>query len=66
VGPSAGLDTVVKRKNSRSVPGLEHPIIQPVAQRFTVELRRLLIRPVHYILAENSEGKREMGRLKIR
>jgi hypothetical protein len=30
VGPRAGLDSAVK-KNSQPLPGLEHPIIQPVA-----------------------------------
>jgi hypothetical protein len=30
-------------KNSQHLPGLEPPIIQPVAQRYTAELYRLLI-----------------------
>jgi hypothetical protein len=32
---------VVKEKNSQPLPGLEPPIIQPVAQRYTTELSRL-------------------------
>jgi len=40
MGPKASLDTVVKR-NSQPLPGLEPPIIQPVAQRSTTELFRL-------------------------
>jgi hypothetical protein len=31
-----------EEKNSQPLPGLEPPIIQPVAQRYTVELSRLL------------------------
>jgi hypothetical protein len=42
VGPRAGLDAVVKKKNSQSLPGFESPIIQPVAQSYTAELSRLL------------------------
>jgi hypothetical protein len=36
VGPKADLDTVAKRKNSQPLPGLEPPIIQPIAQRYTI------------------------------
>jgi hypothetical protein len=32
-----------EKKNSQSLPGLELPIIQPVAQRHTTELTRLLL-----------------------
>jgi hypothetical protein len=31
-----------EEKNSQFLPGLEPPIIQPVAQRYTTELSRLL------------------------
>jgi hypothetical protein len=41
VSPRAGLDAMVKRKNSQPLPGLEPLIIQPVAQRYTTELFRL-------------------------
>jgi hypothetical protein len=34
---------VREEKNSQPVPGLEPPIIQPVAQRYTTELSRLLL-----------------------
>jgi len=36
-GPRAGLEAVVKKKNSQPLPGLESPIIQTVAQRYTTE-----------------------------
>jgi hypothetical protein len=32
-----------EKKNSQSLPGLDPPIIQPVAQRYTTELSRLKI-----------------------
>jgi hypothetical protein len=35
-----------EEKNSQLLPGLEPPIIQPLAQRYTSELSRLL--PIHY------------------
>jgi hypothetical protein len=38
VGPRAGGD----EKNSQALPALEPPIIQPVGQRYTAELSRLL------------------------
>jgi hypothetical protein len=38
VSPRASLDTVVSRKNSQPLPGLEPAIIHPVAQRYTTEL----------------------------
>jgi hypothetical protein len=31
-----------EEKNSLSLPGLETPIIQPISQRYTAELSRLL------------------------
>jgi hypothetical protein len=31
-----------EEKNSQPLPGLEHSIIQPIAQRYTTELSRLL------------------------
>jgi hypothetical protein len=42
VGLRAGLDSVVKRKNSHYLPELEIQIIRTVAQRYTTELSRLL------------------------
>jgi hypothetical protein len=36
------MDAMVKGKNSQSLPGLEPPIIQLLAQRYTTELPRLL------------------------
>jgi hypothetical protein len=44
VGSRAGLDAVLKRKISLLLPGLEPPTIQPVAQRYTTELSRLLLK----------------------
>jgi hypothetical protein len=48
VCPRAGLDAVAKTK-SQPLPGLEPPIIQPVAQRYTTELSRLLTSTRHSI-----------------
>jgi hypothetical protein len=42
VGHTAGLEAVVKI-NSHPLSGLELPIIQPVAQRYTNELSRLSV-----------------------
>jgi hypothetical protein len=44
--PKAGLDTVVKRKIPTPCQDLKPPIIQPVDQRYTTELSRLLINNV--------------------
>jgi hypothetical protein len=41
VDPRAGLDSVVRR-NSQLLWGIEHPIIQLVAQCYTIELSRLV------------------------
>jgi hypothetical protein len=38
VGLRASLDMVVKRKNPGPLLGLEHPIIQPIAQHYSTEL----------------------------
>jgi hypothetical protein len=42
VGPRAGLDAVLKRKIPTSLVGLEPPVVQLVAQRYTTELTLLL------------------------
>jgi hypothetical protein len=47
VGPKAGLDAVVKRKIFRPCRDSNPPIIQLLAQRYTIELSLLLI-TVHY------------------
>jgi hypothetical protein len=41
VGPRAGLDAVAK--SSQPLAGIEPPIIQPVADRYTIDLSRLLV-----------------------
>jgi hypothetical protein len=38
-----------EEKNSQPLPGLEPPIIQPVAQRYTTELSRLLKERLSYV-----------------
>jgi hypothetical protein len=43
VGPRAGLDSVVKRKIPSPCRESNPAIIQPVAQRYTTELYRLLV-----------------------
>jgi hypothetical protein len=40
-GPQSRLGRGDEQKNSQPLPGLEPPIIQPVAQRYTAELSRL-------------------------
>jgi hypothetical protein len=42
-GPQSRSGRGDEDKNSRTLPGLETPIIQPVAQRYTAELSRLLL-----------------------
>jgi hypothetical protein len=42
VGTRAVLDAVVKRKIPNPLSILEYPNIQPIAQRYTTELFRLL------------------------
>jgi hypothetical protein len=41
-GPQSRSGHGGEEKNSQTLPGLEPPIIQPVAQRYTTELSRLL------------------------
>jgi len=40
VGSRAGLDTVVRKKNSQPLPGLEPPIAHPVAQQINLGTTR--------------------------
>jgi hypothetical protein len=37
-GPQSRSERGDEEKNSQPLPGLEHPIIHPVAQRYTTEL----------------------------
>jgi hypothetical protein len=41
-GPQSRSGHGGEENNSQLLPGLEHPIIQPIAQRYTAELSRLL------------------------
>jgi hypothetical protein len=52
VGPRASLDAVVKREIPTHSQDLNPPIIQPIAQRYTTELVRLLKRMYKYIEVE--------------
>jgi hypothetical protein len=45
-GPQSESGRGGEEKNSQPLSGLEPPIIQPVAQRYTTELSRLLLRPI--------------------
>jgi hypothetical protein len=40
-GPQSRSGRGGEEKNSQTLPGLEAPIIQPVAQSYTTELKRL-------------------------
>jgi hypothetical protein len=42
-GPQSRSGRGGEQKNSQPLPGLESPIIQPVAQRYTAELSRLIV-----------------------
>jgi hypothetical protein len=42
-GPQSRSGCGGEEKNSQPLPGLETPIMQPVTQRYTAELSRLLI-----------------------
>jgi hypothetical protein len=42
-GPQSRSGRGAEEKNSHPLPGLESPIIQPVAQRYSTELFRVLI-----------------------
>jgi hypothetical protein len=56
VGTRASLDTVT-RKIPSLLAGLEPPIIQPVAQRYTTELYRLVKKIRHCLWRELSSGR---------
>jgi hypothetical protein len=43
VGPQSRSGRGGEEKNSHPLPGLEPPIIEPVAQRYTTELSRLTL-----------------------
>jgi hypothetical protein len=47
--PRAGMDALVRRKIPISLTGLEPPIINPVAQRYTTELTRLCIILIYFL-----------------
>jgi hypothetical protein len=50
-GPQSWSGCGGEEKNTQPLPGLEPPIIQPVAQRYTTELSRLSVhRNEKYIL----------------
>jgi len=51
-GPQSRSGRGGEEKNSQSLTGLEHPIIQLVAQRYKTELSRLL--PSTFYLVKNS------------
>jgi hypothetical protein len=42
-GPQIQSGCGGEEKNSQPLPGLEHPVIWPIAQRYTAELLWLLI-----------------------
>jgi hypothetical protein len=46
-----------EEKNSQLQPGLETPIIQPVAQRYTTELYRLLTYVLNKAGKDNAKSK---------
>jgi hypothetical protein len=48
-------------KNSQTPPGLEPPIVQPVAQRYATEISQLLNRNAYEVLVGQSEGELPFG-----
>jgi hypothetical protein len=48
-GPQSLSGLTGEEKNSQPLPGLEPPIIQPVAQRYTTELSWLLMNLISHI-----------------
>jgi hypothetical protein len=46
-GPQSRSGRGGEKKNTQPLPGLESPIFQPVAQRYTIELSRLLFH-IHF------------------
>jgi hypothetical protein len=42
-GPKTGLDAVYEEKNLQPLSRPEPPIIQPLTQRYTTELSRLIV-----------------------
>jgi hypothetical protein len=49
-GPQSHYGRGGEEKNSQLLPGLEPPIIQPVAQCYTTELSRLIYIYIHFYL----------------
>jgi hypothetical protein len=67
VGSRASLGRGGEEKNSQPLPGLESPIIQPVAQRYTIEPSQLLplsecVRDVLLDYWKKSRSKKEIER----
>jgi hypothetical protein len=66
-GPQSQFGHSGEEKNSQPLPRLEPSIIQPVSQRYTTELSRLLlvlIREIinaYKIFSGKPEGKRSVG-----
>jgi hypothetical protein len=56
-GPQSRSGHGGEEKNSQILPGLESPIIQPVAQRYTTELSRLEQGPVQNKSAAHLNGR---------
>jgi hypothetical protein len=65
-GPQSRSGHGGEEKNSQHLPGLQPPIIHPVAQRYTTELSRLRWNEKYTISVKNPEGKRPLGRPRSR
>jgi hypothetical protein len=56
-GPQSRSGRCGEEKNSKPLPGLEHPIIQTVAQRYATELSQLLIWVILLIITNQTHNK---------
>jgi hypothetical protein len=48
-GPQSRSGRGGEEKNSQPLPGFEPPIVQPLAQRYTIELSRFLFRMLQVV-----------------
>jgi hypothetical protein len=60
-GPQSRSRRGGEEKNSQPLPGLEPPIIQPVAQRYTTELSRFLVEQQYFLRTVEGRARLDLG-----